>query len=187
MSFAQSNRPGLPAPKPTSATAHLWMALGIGLLFAFFLFFARAPVPRVVGAGIVIALAAFALLRAMEVGRIEWPPPPRGRLGGFDRIQRWRLNGFDAAVDKVPGFSPHLRVRLADLATAILAGHDLQPGSPAAVTMLGPRTHDLLYPPPRDPGQGRLDDPIDDELLILIDRLIELSAEEHALNWRGES
>ncbi len=187
MTFDADPRSGARTPPRTSVATHLWIAFGVGLLFAFFLFFVRAPVPRVAGGGVVIAIVAFVLLRAMDVGRIDWPAPPTGRVGAIDRIQRWRLNGFDAAVDKVPGFSPHLAVRLAALATAILADHDLRPGSPDAIAMLGPRTHELLFPPRREPGQDRPDDPVDDELLLLIDRLIELSAEQHAPNRKGDT
>ena len=150
----------------------MWIALGIGLLFSVFLYFSLAPLVRTAGVGPVVALATFVLLRATQLGRILWPEPADDRAGRFDRVQRWRLNGFDAAVEKVPGFSPHLRQRLRELASAILVRFALEPGSPAAVALLGPRTHELLYP--ADEQKGRPDEPIGDELLTLMDRLIEL-------------
>jgi hypothetical protein len=184
VSFAPDPRFGSRPPAPTSAAAHLLMALGIALLFALVMYIIRAPVPRVVGCGLVIAAGAFVLLRAMEVGRVDWPAPPQRRVGRSDSLQRWRLNGFDAAVDKVPGFSPQLQVRLRDLATAILARDGTVPRSPEAVALLGTRTHALLYPPDRQLGQARPDDPAGDELVRLIDRLIELSAA-HQPNRKG--
>ncbi len=186
MSADTDHRFGTGAQRPTPVVTHLGVALGIGLLVAFFMYFVRAPVPRVAGAAAVIALASFVLLRAMEVARVSWPAPAQGRAGAFDRVQRWRLNGFDAATAGVPGFSPHLQVRLSALATAILSVEGLAPGSPAAVALLGSRTHDLLYPPDREPGQARPADPAGDELLVLIETLIELSAAQHAPNKKGD-
>ncbi len=162
------------SPTRTSVVTHVLIALGIGLLSSVFLYFGRAPVVRAVAVGPVIAVATFVMLRATQLGRMVWPEPADDRVGRFDRIQRWRLNGFDAAVDKVPGFSPHLRVRLRELASSILLRYGVEPGSPAAVTLLGPRTHDLLYPADQQSGQDRRDQPIGDELLTLIDTLIEL-------------
>ena len=73
-----------------------------------------------------------------------------------------------------PGFSAHLQVRLEQLAAGLLAQNGLAPGSPEAVTLLGPRTSALLFPAPRAVGQGRPADPSRDELAALVGRLIDL-------------
>jgi len=168
----------LPTPRPTRTpiSTHLWLAAAIGAFFALILFLARAPFPRVVGAGIVFAAVGFGLLRALEGGRVDWPAPPLGPASRTALTQRWRLGGFDAMVDKVPHLSPHLRLRLRNLATAILARRGLAAGSIGAAALLGSQGHELLFPTPRTADQGRPDDPTAEQLAALIDRLLDLGA-----------
>jgi hypothetical protein len=170
--------PVYPPPRParTSVATHLWVAAGIGLLFGLILFMVRAPVNRSVGGGFVMALVGFGLLRAMEGGPVEWPHPPLGHVGRSAAAQRWRLGGFDSMVDRMPNLSPHLRLRLRALAQAILTRRGLEPGTPAAVSLLGAEAHEILFPTPRDPGDPRPDDPSAAALHALVDRLLLLSA-----------
>jgi hypothetical protein len=172
--------PSLPGPHPpppprTSVNTHLLVAAGIGLAFGLFVYFARAPIPRVIGAGAVMAVGSFGLLRAMEVGRLEWPARPHGRAIRAAGLQRWRLNGFEAMTDQRPGLSPDLRNRLRALAAAILTRHQLESGSPAAMALLGRDTHELLFPPARGDDDPRPEDPTNEQLSALTDRLIELA------------
>jgi len=172
--------PGHPFPNPrptrTPTSTHLWLAAAIGAFFALILFLARAPFPRVVGAGVVFGAVGFGLLRALEGGRMDWPLPPLGPASRTASIQRWRLGGFDAMVDKVPHLSSHLRLRLRNLATAILARRGLAAGTVDAVALLGGQNHELLFPTPRTAEQGRPDDPSAEQLASLLDRLLQLSA-----------
>lgn len=163
-------------------TGHLWAAAGIGAVVGLIVYGVGAPLSRSVGAGAVVILTAFLLLRSVDAGSVEWPDPPPGMSDRVAGVQRWRLNGFDALGDRNPGFSPHLQSRLQALASALLARRRLVPGSPAAVALLGPTTHDLLFPIPLDgplpddsvPGQV---DPTTGELAKMVERLIALSAE----------
>ncbi len=154
---------------------HLWAAVGIGVVFGLVVYGVGAPLIRALGLALVVGLAGFVLLRALETAAPEWPDPPPGR----DRvagIQRWRLNGFDALGDRNPGLGPHLQSRLQALASALLARRRLVPGSAAAVALLGPTTHDLLYPPARD-ERTRPMDPTTGQLAEMVDRLIALSGQ----------
>ncbi len=181
MNWPAGSQVGQGRPRPTPRLVHLWIALGVGAVFGSALFVVLAPLARAIGLGVVMAAVSFVLLRAMEVGTVEWPAPPPDPARRVDRAQRWRLNGFDAMVDKSPGFSSHLRSRLRVLASAILARRELVPGTPGAVLLLGQGTHDLLFPDlskplERDPGRSAPDDPSAAELSAMTDRLIELSA-----------
>ena len=168
--------PQYPPTRPTSVGAHLVVAAGIGLAAALWLFVIRAPLSRSVAVGVVFAAGAFALLRATETRRVEWPaPPPRpsSRVAG---LQRWRLNGFDALTDPKPGVSPDFRRRLAALASAVIARRHLEPGSAAAIALIGRDGHDILFPPPLGDGEPPPADPSSEQLTTLIDRLIELGS-----------
>lgn len=170
--------PGGPAYEPprTPVGNHLWAAAGVGVVGGLITYGVGAPLSRAVGLALVLGIALFVLLRALETPPVEWPPPPPGLSDRVAGIQRWRLNGFDALGDRNPGFSPHLRSRLQALATALLARRRLEPGYPDAVALLGDTTHDLLYPPPREEGQPP-PQPTTGQLADMVDRLIALSAE----------
>ncbi|MET3804970.1 hypothetical protein ABIB25_001966 [Nakamurella sp. UYEF19] len=172
---------GPPTPPRTPASVHLWLSLAMGGIVALALYVGRVPVLRDAAIGAVLAAAAFVLLRAMEVGQVEWPAPPSGYARRTAATQRWRLNGFDSMVDKTPGLSPHLRQRLQVLATAILTRRELVPGSSDAIALLGMRSHDILYPElltasDRESGRVPADEFTYDELATMTDRLLELSA-----------
>lgn len=163
-----------PEPSQTSVRTRALLASAIGAVFGLFVYVAQAPAPRALGAGLVIAAGVFFLLRSMDLIRIEWPPPPNGWAVRLARIPRWQLNGFDALTEARPGLSQSLRSRLRVLATAILVRHDLTPGSPGAISLLGAGTHELLFrphqvgadPPPPDPSAA--------QITAMIDRLIVL-------------
>ncbi len=173
MSWPYDPRTAVPRTPRATVLSHLWLAVGAALCFGLILFVVRAPVSRCFGFGVVAGFAAFALLRATEVRSIDWPAAPPGRAGKVAAAHRWRMNGFDAMVDPVPGFSPHLHSRLRSLAARQLAARQLEPGSPAAEHLLGASTHALLFPPERVVGEIRRD-PDREQLLALIDRLIAL-------------
>ena len=163
-------------PSRTPVGNHLWSAAGVGVVGGLITYGVGAPLSRSLGLALVLAVAVFVLLRALETPQVEWPTPPPGLSDRVSGIQRWRLNGFDALGDRNPGFSPHLRSRLQALASALLAKRRLVPGSAAAVALLGNTTHDLLYPPPQEEGQQPLR-PTTSQLADMVDRLIALSAE----------
>ena len=163
-----------PVPSQTSVRTQLFIALAIGAVFALFVYVARAPASRALGAGLVVAAGSFGLLRAMDLVRIEWPTPPNGKAVRLAGIPRWRLNGFDALTDPRPGLSQDLRSRLRALATAILARHELAPGSPGAIGLLGADTHELLFRPPRTGTDPPPPDPSAVQLTAMVDRLIAL-------------
>lgn len=171
--------PGGPAGEPsrTPVGNHLWAAAGVGVVAGLITYGIGAPLSRAFGLALVLALALFVLLRALDTPQVDWPSPPPGLSDRVAGIQRWRLNGFDALGDRTPGFSPHLRSRLQALASAQLARRRLEPGSPAAVALLGPTTHDLLYPPLREEGEPPPVHPTSGQLADMVDRLIALSAE----------
>jgi hypothetical protein len=171
-----SGDPGYRPPR-TPVGNHLWAAAGTGIVCGLIVYGIGAPLSRAVGLALVAGLAVFVLLRSMDTPPVEWPDPPPGRSDRVAGIQRWRLNGFDALGDRHPAFSPHLRSRLQALSSALLAKRRLEPGSPAAVALLGATTHDLLYPPPREPDQRPPGDPTTGQLTDMVDRLIALSAE----------
>lgn len=164
-----------PGPSRTPVGTHLWLAAAIGAFFALVLFLVRAPVPRVVGGGFVLAVVGFGLLRALDADRLEWPRPPLGPAARTAGSPRWRLGGFDFMVGKAPHLSPQLRLRLRALATSILARRGLVAGTPGAIALLGNDSHELLFPAERVAGQGRPADPTGAELTALVDRLLELS------------
>lgn len=166
--------PGHPAPVQTSVRTQLVIAAAIGAVFGVFVFVAGAPVPRVAGSGLVVAVGSFGLLRAMDLVRIEWPTVPNGRAVRLAGIPRWRLNGFDALTDSRPGLSHDLQARLRVLATAVLARHELGPGSAGAIGLLGAGTHELLFPPPRVGSEPPPPDPTAAQVTAMIDRLITL-------------
>lgn len=170
---------GTPVHQPprTPVGNHLWAAAGVGVVSGLITYGIGAPLSRALGLALVIALALFVLLRALDTPQVEWPSAPPGLSDRVAGIQRWRLNGFDALGDRNSGFSPHLRSRLQALATALLARRRLAPGSPAAVALLGATTHDLLYPPPREEGEPPPAHPTTGQLADMVDRLIALSAE----------
>ena len=151
-------------------------AVGIGLVTALWLFVIRAPLTRSLAAGVVFAIGSYVLLRATETPKVEWPAPPPSKESDLVRIQRWRLNGFDALTDRKAGLSPDLRKRLAALAAAVIARRQLPPGSPGAIALLGREQYDLLFPPERAEGDPGPDDPTGEQLITLIDRLIELGS-----------
>ena len=167
--------PAYPPTRPTSLGAHLMAAAGIGLAAGLWLFVIRAPWSRSVGAGVVFAVGALVLLRATETPKIWWPTAAL-RPSRAASIPRWRLNGFDALTDRKPGLSPDLRRRLGALANAVLARRHLEPGSPAAIALIGRDRYDLLFPPERMDGDPPPDDPTREQLTGLIDRLIELGS-----------
>lgn len=171
--------PGGPPYRPprTPVGNHLLAAAGVGVVCGLITYGIGAPSIRAVGLTLVLTLALFVLLRALDTPQVEWPSPPPGLSDRVAGIQRWRLNGFDALGDRNPGFSPHLRSRLQALASALLAKRRLVPGSPAAVALLGATTHDLLYPPPREEGEPLPPHPTTGQLADMVDRLIALSAE----------
>lgn len=181
MSWQAPSRPGdptppqsnHPVPAQTSVRTQLLVCAAIGAVFALVVYVARAPVPRVIGCGLVFAAGSFPLLRAMDLIRVEWPTPPYGRAVRLAGIRRWRLNGFDALTDSRPGLSHDLRSRLRALATAILARHELAPGSARAIALLGAGTHELLYPSDLV-GADRPPDPTAAQATVLMDRLIAL-------------
>ena len=94
MNRLSDSRSGSGRPPRTPVVIHLWIALGVGLVFGLVVFVARAPLSRVLGVVVVLAATTFVLLRAMEVAPVEWPSAPPGRSGRVGRMQRWRLNGF---------------------------------------------------------------------------------------------
>ena len=163
-------------PPRTPMSNHLWMAAGIAAVVGLIVYGVGAPLSRALGAALVVALSGIVLLRALDTPPVEWPDPPPGLSDRVAGIQRWRLNGFDAMVDRTPGFSPHLRSRLQALASALLARRRLAPGSAAAVALLGATTSELLYPPPPVAGQPP-PKPTARQLTEMVDRLLALSAE----------
>lgn len=189
------SRPGGPdrgssTPPRTSAPVHLWFALAGGTMIALVLFAARVPVVRDIAIGAVLAAAAFVLLRASGVGQVQWPAPPTNHTRRTEVTQRWRLSGFDSMVDQTPGFSPQLRQRLRVLATAILSREELAPGSPGAISLLGPVSHDILYPEllteqERESGRVPADEFTRDELASMTDRLLELDTTDRKNPTKG--
>lgn len=169
--------PPAAGPPRTPIGGQLWLAAGVGLVCGLIVYGISAPLSRAVGLGLVVAATGFVLLRALEVLPAQWPEPPPGLPDRAARIQRWRLNGFDAMGDRNPGLSPHLQSRLQALASAQLARRGLAPGSAAAAALLGQGPHDLLFPPPAEQLPGRPLDPTSGQLAEMVDRLIELAAD----------
>lgn len=167
-------QPDYPAPLQTSMKTQIFIAMAIGAVFALFVYGIRAPAARALGAGLVVAAGSLALLRAMDLIRIQWPIAPTSRAVRSAGIPRWRLNGFDAMTDSRPVLSPDLRLRLAGLATAILVRRGLTAGSAGAVGLLGAATHELLFRSDRARTDPSSPDPSPAQITAMIDRLIEL-------------